>query len=115
VCAQRLSIKAIGLGHLPQKERREKQMRKKTESKVSEGDKETRAMGIRVQAVLLDRLHALSRETGISQNQLVVNFLELGLDLADSPVGKAAFELRAWVGALREPLYECSVLERRVA
>ena len=76
------------------------------------GDRVTRAMGIRIEESVLSRLATLSKETGISQNQLVINFIELGLDLAASPAGKAAFLLRAWIDALREPLYACEVLKR---
>lgn len=70
------------------------------------GDRVTRAMGVRIEVGLHDRLIALSKETGIPQNQLLCNFLEIGLDLAESPPGRATFQFLRWGDRLKELFHD---------
>jgi hypothetical protein len=77
----------------------------KAKSGRPKGDRVTQVTAVRLEVGVLSRLRTLSKETGIPQNQLMCNFIGLGLELAESPAGKAAFELRRWADALREQIY----------
>lgn len=69
-------------------------------------EKVYRETNVRCDPALLDRVKALSDKTGISQNQLMINFIEIGLDLAECPAGSAAFRFRAWADEWRAIFYE---------
>lgn len=74
------------------------------------GDRVTRSMVFRADVRLLERLAALSGKSGISQSQLVCNFVDVGLDWAESPAGVAAFQLRQVFDKFKEQAYGADLL-----
>lgn len=66
------------------------------------GEREFFIIAARVPAETAERLKTLSEKYRIPQSQLVCNFVEVGLDLAESPPGQAAFKLLGWSERLKE-------------